>query len=153
MYLYTKGKRTAMFRVAKLNPNAQIPQRNGKGDAGYDLFAVEDAVIDPQHWKGVGTGITLEFPSDCYARVAPRSGLAFKKGIDVFAGVVDSSYRGEIRVILMNHGVHPVEVKVGDRIAQIIFERIYTPDVLEEAPFEELTNTDRGEGGFGSTGA
>ena len=142
-----------MFRVAKLNENAQVPQRNGKGDAGYDVFAVEDAVIDPGTWKGVGTGITLEFPSDCYARVAPRSGLAFKKGIDVFAGVVDSSYRGEIRAILMNHGTEPVEVKVGDRIAQIIFEKIYTPDVLEEVSLEELSNTDRGEGGFGSTGA
>ena len=142
-----------MFRVAKLHPDAQVPQRNGPGDAGYDLFAVEDVVIDPQTWKGVGTGITLEFPSDCYARVAPRSGLAFKKGIDVFAGVVDSSYRGEIRAILMNHGMEPVHIAVGDRIAQIIFERIYTPHVIAEVPFEELSNTKRGEGGFGSTGA
>ena len=142
-----------MFRAAKLHPNASIPQRNGAGDAGYDLFAVEDTTILPQYWKGVGTGITLEFPSDCYARIAPRSGLAFKKGIDVFAGVVDSSYRGEIRAILMNHGTDPVEVKAGDRIAQIIFERIYTPEVIEEVPVEELTRTDRGEGGFGSTGA
>lgn len=142
-----------MFRVAKLHVDAQVPQRNGQGDAGYDVFAVEDAVIDPQEWKGVGTGITLEFPSDCYARVAPRSGLAFKKGIHVLAGVVDSSYRGEIRAILFNHGKVPVEIQKGDRIAQIIFERIYTPDVLTEAPLEELTNTNRGAGGFGSTGA
>lgn len=142
-----------MFRVAKLHPEAEIPQRNGPGDAGYDVFAVEDAIIDPQEWKGVGTGITLEFPSDCYARVAPRSGLAFKKGIHVLAGVVDSSYRGEIRAILLNHGKVPVEIRKGDRIAQLIFEKIYTPQVLVEAPLEELTNTDRGAGGFGSTGA
>lgn len=142
-----------MFRVAKLHPEAEIPQRNGPGDAGYDVFSVEDAVIDPQEWKGVGTGITLEFPSDCYARVAPRSGLAFKKGIHVLAGVVDSSYRGEIRAILLNHGKVPVEIRKGDRIAQLIFEKIYTPQVLVEAPLEELTNTDRGAGGFGSTGA
>lgn len=142
-----------MFRVAKLHPEAEIPQRNGPGDAGYDVFAVEDVTIDPQEWKGVGTGITLEFPSDCYARVAPRSGLAFKKGIHVLAGVVDSSYRGEIRAILLNHGKVPVEIRKGDRIAQLIFEKIYTPQVLVEAPLEELTNTDRGAGGFGSTGA
>lgn len=141
-----------MFRVAKLHELAQVPRRNGPGDAGYDVFAVEDVVIEPQYWKGVGTGITLEFPSDCYARVAPRSGLAYKKGIDVLAGVVDSSYRGEIRAILVNHGTEPFHIRVGDRIAQIIFERIYTPEVIAEVPLEELSNTQRGEGGFGSTG-
>lgn len=143
---------TVMFRVAKLHSDARIPQRNGVGDAGYDVFAVEDAVIDPQTWKGVGTGITLEFPSDCYARVAPRSGLAFKKGVHVLAGVVDSSYRGEIRAILFNHGTVPVEIHKGDRIAQLIFEKIYTPDVLTEVPAEELTKSERGQGGFGSSG-
>ena len=141
-----------MFRVSKLNDNAQLPVRGRVGDAGYDLFACEDAIVDGNTWKGIGTGIAIEIPVDCYARVAPRSGLAAKHGIDVLAGVIDHNYRGEIRVILYNHGSNELNIKAGDRIAQLIFERIYTPDVIHEVPYEELSNTSRGADGFGSSG-
>jgi dUTP pyrophosphatase len=88
-------------------------------------------------------------PKDCYARIAPRSGLAFKYGIQVGAGVVDSDYTGEIKVLQFNHGAYDFTIKAGDRIAQLIFERIFTNE-LEEV--EELVKTERGAGGFGSTG-
>ena len=140
-----------MFKFAKVNPDAVVPARAEPGAAGYDLSACEDKAIQSGTWGKVDTGIAVAFPADCYARVAPRSGLAFKHGIQVGAGVVDSSYRGTIQVILFNHGKNDFMVKKGDRIAQLIFERIYTPE-LEEVTYEQLGETERGEGGFGSTG-
>ena len=95
------------------------------------------------------TGMSISFPAGLYARIAPRSGLALKKSIDVGAGVVDSDYRGEVGVILFNHGDQDFEVKMGDRIAQLILEKIDTPVVEEVQGLEE---TVRGSGGFGSTG-
>ena len=138
-----------MFRVTKLSETASIPVRHNPGDAGYDLCANESLVIESQQLGVVPTGIALQVPADCYARVAPRSGLALKHQIDVFAGVVDSSYRGEVKVLLKNHGALPFQVERGDRVAQLIFERIYTPD-LEVV--ESLETSVRGGGGFGSTG-
>lgn len=140
------------YRVAKVHPNAQIPKRATPGSAGMDLVACVDAVVPPgSQWVAVETGIVFQFPADVYARVAPRSGLAFKHGIQVGAGVVDSDYTGSIKVILFNHGTEPFEVRVGDRIAQVIFEKIELPE-LEECAFDDLNATDRGAGGFGSTG-
>lgn len=138
-----------MFKIAKAVPHAVVPKRADSGAAGYDLSACESQVIPAGKWARVDTGIMLEFPGDCYARVAPRSGLAFKNGLDVFAGVVDSSYRGTVAVILMNHSGVDFTVKPGDRIAQLIFERIYTPELVEEGA---LSATERGAGGFGSSG-
>lgn len=96
----------------------------------------------------VSTGISVAIPHDCYGRVASRSGLAMK-GIEVGAGVIDSDYRGEVKVLLRNLGGFPFEVKHGDRIAQLIIENIITPDVTE---VKDLDQTVRGSGGFGSTG-
>ena len=141
----------SLFRFAKAVSNAIAPTRAEVGAAGYDLSACEDKIIPAGKWDKVDTGIAVEFPNYCYGRVAPRSGLAFKKGISVGAGVIDSSYRGTIQVILFNHGTDDFIVKSGDRIAQLIFEKIYTPE-LEEVTIEKLTTTDRGTGGFGSTG-
>lgn len=141
-----------MFRVSKLNEHAKVPVRGRDGDAGYDLSSCENVVIPARHYGTVDTGIAIDIPSDCYARVAPRSGLACKHGIQVGAGVVDSNYRGSIRVLLFNHGPEPFEVKSGDRIAQMIFERIYTPESFQEVAYEDLTNTVRGANGFGSSG-
>ena len=108
-----------------------------------------------------GTGIAVSFPNDCYARVAPRSGLAAKHAIDVLAGVVDCTYTNQIKVVLFNHGKNEFDVNVGDRIAQLIFERIYIPiadDVKTVAYDELLTQVQsklvggtRGLAGFGST--
>jgi len=97
----------------------------------------------------VKTDLSIAIPRGTYARVAPRSGLAWKKFIDVGAGVVDYDYRGNVGVILFNHGDEDFEVKKGDRVAQLILEQILTPDVVE---CEDLDATERGAGGFGSTG-
>lgn len=138
-----------MFRVQKLNEEARVPTRSNAGDAGYDLYADATVDIHPGHLAMIPTGIAISIPSDCYGRVAPRSGLAWKYQLDVFAGVVDSSYRGEIKVLLKNHSAHIVTLNRGDRIAQLIFERIYTPEL---ALTDSLDESDRGAGGFGSSG-
>lgn len=141
-----------MFRFAKTNPDAVLPKQGREGDAGFDLTACENAIIEPNTRALVDTGIALEIPADCYGRVAPRSGLAVKHGIQVGAGVVDSTYRGSIRALLFNHGSEAFHISKGDRIAQIIFERIYIPSNIEEVSYEQLTETVRADGGFGSSG-
>ncbi len=139
-----------MFSVAKLHPDAVLPSRANPGDAGYDLCAVVGPLsLGPGERKLVPTGLALQIPRDCYARIAPRSGLAWKKGIDVMAGVVDSSYRGEVGVLLINLSADAVTIEKGERVAQLIFERIYTPDLEVR---ETLEGSERGSGGFGSTG-
>ena len=138
-----------ILKVQKLNNNAALPKRSTAGAAGYDLCSAHNCTI-PAKGKGlVKTGLSLSFPTGLYARIAPRSGLALKKFIDVGAGVVDADYRGEVGVVLFNHGDQDFEVKMGDRIAQLILERIDTPPVEEVQALEE---TVRGAGGFGSTG-
>lgn len=142
-----------MFKVFLNDPSAAVPVRADIGAAGYDLFSVDKMVIPPHSQGMIDTGIVLEFPSDCYARVAPRSGLAAKHSIDVLAGVIDSTYRGNIKVILFNHSSdREFIVNVGDRVAQIIFERIYTPVLEEVDDVTHLKTTSRDQGGFGSTG-
>ena len=138
-----------VLRVQRLNNNAALPKRGTEGAAGYDLCAAQSCTI-PAGGKGlVKTGISIQFPTGLYARIAPRSGLALKKFIDVGAGVVDADYRGEVGVVLFNHGDQDFEVKMGDRIAQLILEKISTPAVEEVSG---LDDTVRGSGGFGSTG-
>jgi len=138
-----------MFQVKLLNSNAVVPTRGTPNSAGLDISSSESTEIPSRKWKAISTGLSISVPADCYARIAPRSGLAYKFGIDVFAGVVDSDYTGEVKVILMNNGDEPFKVNIGDRIAQIIFEKIFTDGFVE---VEELNSTQRGSGGFGSTG-
>lgn len=140
------------YKVYLSHPDAVLPVSATEGSAGYDLSACVDDVIPARKWKAIETGIVVQFPKDCYIRVAPRSGLAFKKGLDVFAGVVDSDYTGTIKVILMNNADEDFIVKKGDRIAQMIYERIYKPELLQVSSMTELEETSRGAGGFGSTG-
>jgi len=145
--------KTKMFRVARIHDAARVPKRANPGDAGLDLSAVVSAVVPARGKAIVDTGIAISMPADCYARIAPRSGLAAKHSIDTFAGVVDSGYRDSLRVILFNNSDIDFQVNVGDRIAQLIFERIYTPD-LHEVDYATLTEekSERGTGGFGSSG-
>jgi deoxyuridine 5'-triphosphate nucleotidohydrolase len=140
-----------MFKFAKMYEGAIIPTKGSPGSAGFDLYAATNTVIESGKWGLVKTGIALQIPSDCYARVAPRSGLAFNKGLNVGAGVIDSDYRSEIGVILFNHSKNDFYVNQGDRIAQLIFEKIYicAPEVVQ---YSELTSTQRDTGGYGSTG-
>lgn len=136
--------------VKKLAYDAIIPTRGSDGAVGYDLYSNVDTVVPHQAGNAVvGTGIALRIPSDCYGRVAPRSGLAAKHCIQVGAGVIDPDYTGEIKVVLFNHGVEDFEIKKGDRIAQLVLERCETPHIKEIGLLEE---TLRGSDGFGSTG-
>lgn len=136
--------------VKKLCYDAIVPTRGSDRSVGYDLYSSEDAMVPSQVGRAiVGTGITVVLPPGVYGRVAPRSGLAAKHCINVGAGVIDPDYTGEIKVILFNHGLKDFEIKKGDRIAQLILERCETP------PIEEISivdDTERGSGGFGSTG-
>jgi dUTP pyrophosphatase len=135
--------------VKKLVEDAVIPTRGSSHAVGYDLYSVEDCCVPDNGRHLVGTGISVVLPVNVYGRVAPRSGLTVKHGINVGAGVIDPDYTGEIKVALFNHSDTPFEIKKGDRIAQLILERCETPSVRE---ISEITETDRGSGGFGSTG-
>lgn len=138
------------MKIKRLNSNALIPKKGSEFAAGYDLYASEAGTIKPRERRLIKTGIVLEIPEGYYGRIAPRSGLAFKSGIDVMAGVIDSDYRGEIGVILYNSdSLNDFIFGVGDKIAQIIFEKYHDFDIIES---KELNDTDRGSGGFGSTG-
>ena len=137
-----------MLKVKKFTDDAIIPTRGSKYAAGYDLYSNEEAVIEAGTRKLISTGIGISINHDCYARIAPRSGLAVK-GLDVGAGICDSDYRDYLRVLLINNGKESYKVNKGDRIAQLILEKIYTPEV---EVVEELDETERGLAGFGSTG-
>lgn len=136
--------------IKKLNENAIIPFRGSPNAAGLDLSSSEELVIPPRSHKLVKTGLSMSIPSGYYGRIAPRSGLAYKHGIDVFAGVIDSDYRGEVGVILYNSSENEFKVNIGDRIAQIIIE-YYLKD-LGIGEVDSLEETERGDGGYGSTG-
>uniref|UniRef100_A0A061S310 Deoxyuridine 5'-triphosphate nucleotidohydrolase n=1 Tax=Tetraselmis sp. GSL018 TaxID=582737 RepID=A0A061S310_9CHLO len=145
----SKIARTESLRVKRIHENAVLPKRGSAGAAGYDLVSVADEVVPARGRAKISTGLSIAIPSGTYARIAPRSGLAWKHGIDTGAGVVDEDYRGEIQVILFNLSDTDFQVKAGDRIAQLILERICTP-VVEDT--DDLDETARGSGGFGSTG-
>lgn len=108
--------------------------------------------IHPRGMRRMPTGLVVAIPAGHYGRIAPRSGLAVKHGIDVLAGVIDSDYRGEIQVILINHSDQTVHFRHGDRIAQLILEKATRPKLVAVDRIEDLGNTERGAGGFGSTG-
>lgn len=129
---------------------AQLPARGSQNAAGLDLFSAEETIIKAGGRQTIRTGISVEIPDGFYGRIAPRSGLAMKYGIDVLAGVIDSDYRGEIICLLINHGNSDKPVKIGERIAQLIIVAIITPSSQWVA---ELSETSRDQKGFGSTGS
>ena len=141
------------IRVKKLNEKAILPTYGSASAAGADLYACLEApiTIEPGETAWIGTGIALEVPQGCAGLVYARSSLGTKRGLAPTnkVGVVDSDYRGEIRVVLLNHGKVSQTVEHGERIAQFVITPVLTP-VYEEV--EELSNTQRGAGGFGSTG-
>jgi dUTP pyrophosphatase len=140
------------FLVKRLSPNAYLPVRSSEHAAGYDLASAVDTTV-PKHGRQlVATDLALAIPHGYYGRVAPRSGLALKHFIDTGAGVIDSDYRGNLGVLLFNHADVDFEIKKGDRIAQLILEKIILPPVVEIGEHESLDVTARQEGGFGSTG-
>jgi dUTP pyrophosphatase len=138
--------------VKRLSEHATLPQRGSEWAAGLDLASAVALTIPVGERALVATDLSIACPPGTYGRVAPRSGLALKHGIDVGAGVIDADYRGPVGVILFNWGQSDFEIKVGDRIAQLILEQIVLPDVVECPADQELDSTERGQGGFGSTG-
>lgn len=140
---------TDTLKFLKLHPAAKLPARGSAGAAGLDLFAVEEVTLESGARAMVRTGLSVAIPRGFYGRVAPRSGLAVRHGLDVLAGVIDSDYRGEIKCALVNHGQETLTLEAGQRVAQLIVEAIITP---EPAWADALDQTARGEGGFGSTG-
>jgi len=137
-------------RIVLLNSDSRYPTKSHVNDAGYDLFSTEDVSLKPLQRKVVKTGIKLSIPTGFYGRIAPRSGLAVKNGVDVLAGVIDSGYNGEIGVVLINTDkFESVNLPKSSRIAQLIFEK------CEDMNFETVLSLDvseRDAGGFGSTG-
>lgn len=159
------------IEIKKLHPDALLPVRATENDAGYDLFSNESILLNPFERRLVKTGISIAIPNGYYGRIAPRSGLALKKGIDVMAGVIDSGYRGEVGVILINfEGIDffskmsrgedvsyytlfglpgCFRINKGDKIAQIIIEKCHD---IEWDLVDGLSKSQRGEKGFGHSG-
>lgn len=139
--------------VLKVDDYAVMPKYAHEGDAGADICACEDVSLCSGEYKMIRTGIRLELPTFVEAQVRSRSGLAAKHGVAVLnsPGTIDSGYRGEIGVVLINHGKERFEVKAGDRIAQLVFKRVPEIEFIELG-FGGLSETERGECGFGSTG-
>jgi deoxyuridine 5'-triphosphate nucleotidohydrolase len=137
------------LHVKQLHPAAQLPSRGSTFAAGADLHCIESFLLQPGERQAVPTGLALAIPPGYYGRIAPRSGWAVKHGIDTLAGIIDADYRGEVLVLLINLGTQPFTAAAGERIAQLIIERAALC-VYEWA--DELNETARGTGGFGSTG-
>ena len=137
------------MEVILLSSSSKAPERQTEYSAGYDIYADEANIISQGYRKLISTGFKISIPEGYYGRVAPRSSLACKQNVDVGAGVIDSDYRGEVKVLLINNGHTNFIIEKGDRIAQLIIEKIITPEIKI---VEELKNTSRGENGFGSTG-
>jgi dUTP pyrophosphatase len=143
---------TLALRVKKLNERAICPTRGSERAAGYDLYVPDSGSIPPGEWRAISLGISVAIPISpqfyFYGSVRSRSGLSAKKGIEVGAGVIDSDYRGEIKVVLHNFSNETFYYKEGDRIAQLILEQHAIVPILETT---NLDQTERGEKGFGST--
>lgn len=131
-----------------LSGEAWTPQRTRAGDAGFDLYADAGGFLAPGVVVGIPTGVAVALPEGCAGCVWPRSGLA-SKGIGVLGGLIDPNYRGEIKVLLINHSGRAEVVEKGDRIAQLLVTPFYTGDV---ETVDELPDTERGAAGFGSSG-
>jgi dUTP pyrophosphatase len=139
------------IRVKRLSPDARIPETAKPGDVAFDLFSVVDYDLEPGNRFPVPTGLAMEIPTGYEGQVRPRSGLAFRKGITTLntPGTIDSGYRGEVKVILINHGHETFQIEKGMRIAQLAIRSV--PDA-KFAEVDALTDSERGTDGFGSTG-
>ena len=135
--------------LALLAPEAKVPLRANRSDAGYDLFSTSaKTILAPGDRSPFGTGIAVAIPEGYVGYIKPRSGLAARHGIQVLGGVIDSGYRGEIKVLLLNTGRVDADIAHGERIAQLVIQ----PVASVEFAVELLADSERGTGGFGSTG-
>ena len=142
------GLNNVTLKVKKLHPDAKIPVVGSPNSAGFDLYSIEDYELMPGETHAFGTGLSIEIPEGKACFIWDRSGMGFK-GIHRFAGLLDSDYRGEYKMILFNSTKNAFKICKGDRIAQGVIQDYYKP---EFALCDELTDTQRGAGGFGSTG-
>lgn len=137
------------IKVKKLNPNAKIPEYAHEGDAGFDLFTVEPFELGPGERKSIPLGIAMEIPHGYVGLIWDKSGLSHKYGIKSFGGVIDSGYRGEVHAGVMNLGDTYFKFEKGQKIAQMLIQKVDTADFVE---VKELSDSERGKGGFGSSG-
>jgi dUTP pyrophosphatase len=137
--------------LKRLDPSIELPAYAREGDAGLDLRAAHDATLEPGARGVVGTGLAVAIPPGYAGLVLPRSGLALSQGVTVLnaPGLVDAGYRGELKVLLVNHGDKPVTVRRGERVAQLVVQSVERAEPIEVG---ELPASERGAGGFGSTG-
>lgn len=157
-YIFRNSKPRLLWK--RLNHNvhpihevsAVAPTRSRNDDAGFDLSLVYDETVEPHDVKLVSTGVSVKLPKGYYGRVAPRSGVSVKKKLDVYAGVVDSNYTGEVKVCLANLTGEVVNLLAGDRIAQLVVTKILDTDQLVFDEVDSLDGTSRGSLGFGSSG-
>jgi dUTP pyrophosphatase len=138
--------------LARLDRSIELPSYAREGDAGLDLRAAHDTTLEPGARALVGTGLAVAIPPGYAGLVLPRSGLALSQGVTVLnaPGLVDAGYRGELKVLLVNHGEKLASVRRGDRVAQLVIQRVERAELIEVT---ELPASERGAGGFGSTGA
>ena len=138
----------ASIKIVKMSEKATIPSKGTPAAAGFDLYSAKTITISPQTREVVSTDLKIELPRNSYGQIAPRSGLALK-GLDIGAGVIDQDYRGNLKVLLINNGTTRYEVREGERVAQLLVKPILNPTI---EMVEELTESTRGDRGFGSTG-
>jgi deoxyuridine 5'-triphosphate nucleotidohydrolase len=140
-----------VLRFRKLRPDAYVPSRATPHSAGLDLHAPYGLIIPAGKQALIGTSLSVKLPKNCCGRIAPRSGLALRYSVDVLAGIIDADYQGEVFVLLINHGTEEFRITRGDRIAQLIVERILFPTLIEDENISEIP-TERGTHGLGSSG-
>ncbi len=142
-----------IVKWSKIHPNAIIPKPAYPGDAGVDLAVVEDCMLHPLERKLIGTGLKVEIPQGYELQIRPRSGMAVKTTLMIAnsPGTIDCNYRGEVKIIVWNTAGYYYSIKAGTKIAQAVLQKLPIVEHIEVSE-EELTNTDRGEKGFGSSG-
>ena len=140
---------TELMKVKLRSEAASVPSRGSNGSAGFDLSCDKPFALQPNERRLIGTGLAITLPPGTWGEIKPRSGLAVNYGVDVMAGVIDQDYIGELKVLLMNTGNRPLKCEAGDRIAQLVIQSYIAPNIMV---VPQLVETNRGEGGFGSTG-
>jgi dUTP pyrophosphatase len=148
---YMTANNRLSVKIKRIHADAHLPRYEHPGDSGADLYAVVDEVLQPLERKAIPTGLTAEVSPGYELQVRPKSGLALNSGLAVLntPGTIDAGYRGEIKVILINLGAEPYAIKAGQKIAQLVVAPVIYADFVEA---DELTESRRGAGGFGSTG-
>lgn len=137
-----------ILKVKKLKPEAKLPERKRKEDAGLDLYCIEDCEIESMEIKQISTGIAIEIPYGYFGLIKDRSGLSIN-GLHVLAGVIDSNYRGEVKVVMVNLSKEKIKIEKFSRIAQLLILPYLMVEIVE---VEQLEESERGEEGFGSSG-